>query len=128
MEFKPDNASCGRSRWQLLKSKLNNLDLEDFLERARQTPGAVILDVRRPGEFQSGHLPGAINLDYLGDEFIDRLDALPDEIPYFVYCRSCRRSLRVCTNMLNAGFREVYNLEGGLQAYPEKVTKVITSE
>jgi rhodanese-related sulfurtransferase len=128
MEFKPEDSSCKRSRWQILKSQLNNLSLEEFLDGVEQKAGAVILDVRRPDEYDKGHLPGAVNLNYLGEDFIDRLLSFPVETPYFVYCRSCRRSLRVCTNMLNAGFQEVYNLEGGLGAYPEEVTKVILSE
>jgi rhodanese-related sulfurtransferase len=52
--------------------------------------GALLLDVRTPGEFASGHLPGAVNVP------IDALEAEAGEIAagreVVVYCRSGRRS------------------------------------
>ena len=40
--------------------------------------------------------------------------------PYFIYCRSSRRSVRACTLMRNGGFQELYNMDGGLAAWTEK--------
>ncbi|MCB0579657.1 MAG: rhodanese-like domain-containing protein [Phaeodactylibacter sp.] len=114
-----DNQSCNPKRWQLLRQKLNNLHPEDFARALERKNGAVLLDVRTPEEFQQAHLPGAINISYLTPDLWDRLEELNPRSPYFVYCRTERRSMRVCMLMQNGGFREVYNMEGGLCAWEE---------
>jgi rhodanese-related sulfurtransferase len=106
--------SCPIPRWQQYKSRLNNLPREAFLEACRSWTGSIILDVRTPEEYRDGHLDGAISLDYFGDEFLDDFDKLDKQRTYLVYCRSGRRSVRVCTLMRNAGFSSVYQLDGGL--------------
>ncbi len=109
-----EQKACKPGRWFLLKQQLNNLHPGAFLRAARQSSQAMILDVRTQEEFLTGALPNAVNLNYLGEEFLDRLEALDPRKKYFVYCRTGRRSVRVCTLMQNSGFQEVYNLEGGL--------------
>lgn len=123
----PVAVSCKLSRWQLIKRQLRNLHLYDFLEKVAHVEKPILLDVRTPEEYAQGHLPEAINLDYLGADFIDSLEKLPKDATYFVYCRSCRRSTRVCVNLLHTGFSEVFNLDGGLCSYPDMLTKVIIS-
>lgn len=112
-----EQKTCKVTRWQLLKQKLNNLEPWEFRQAIRETPAARLIDVRTSDEFVKGGLSGSVNFDYLSDGFIDRLEALDKEKPYFVYCRTGRRSIRTCTLMQNSGFREVYNLEGGLKAW-----------
>lgn len=108
--------TCSVSRWDLLKSQLNNLEPEVFLKKAIQQSNAILLDVRTASEYSSGTIVGAKNMDYLGDQFWDQFEALPKDRALFVFCRTGRRSARVCTLMRNAGFTEVYNMEGGLTA------------
>ncbi len=107
------SSGCKISRWQLLKQQLNNLGAAEFEARIGR-PDTVLLDVRTPAEYAAGCLPGAIHLDYFGPDFWPRFDALDRTKTYLVYCRSSRRSTRVCTLMRNGGFSSVYNLEGGL--------------
>ena len=108
--------TCSVSRWDLLKSQLNNLEPEVFLKKAIKKSNAILLDVRTASEYGSGTIVGAKNMDYLGDQFWDQFEALPKDSALFVFCRTGRRSARVCTLMRNAGFTEVYNMEGGLTA------------
>jgi rhodanese-related sulfurtransferase len=112
--------TCKISRWQVLKQQLNNLGPAAFEEAMRDVQEVHLLDVRTLAEFEAGALPGAEHLDYLGEEFLDRLDGLDPSRTYLVYCRSGRRSLRVCTLMKNAGFSRVYNLDGGLVAWRQR--------
>ena len=107
---------CKIGRWQILSSKLNNLDSDTFIHRIKsEDQNLQIIDVRTQTEFECGHLSGAINLDYLGASFLESLEQLQKDVCYFVYCRSGRRSARVCTLLQNAGFPYVFNLEGGLK-------------
>ena len=111
--------TCKISRWQMLKTKLQNLTPEEFRSLAPNTENAVIIDVRTKQEYMQGHLYDAINIDYLSYDFWDRIESLDTEKIYFVYCRSGRRSMRTCTLMHNGGFPNVFNLDGGLNAWEE---------
>lgn len=109
---------CEVPRWQRLKAQLNNLKRSDFVRLYQQTPGAVLLDVRTPQEYENYHLEGATLVDYLSEAFLDQLDEMDKNTTYFVYCQSARRSIRTCTLLRNSGFEKVYNLEGGLNELP----------
>lgn len=113
----PEGGHCEVPRWHLLKQELTNHSPEDFLSLFEKTPDAVLLDVRTQQEHREFTLPGSVLLDYLSEDFIDALEALDPRIPYFVYCRSGRRSVRTCTLMKNAGFSRLHHLEGGLVAW-----------
>ncbi|MDO9590965.1 MAG: rhodanese-like domain-containing protein, partial [Microcella sp.] len=55
-------------------------------------PGTIVIDVRTPAEFASGHLEGAINIDVQSADFDSRISELDADGTYFVYCRSGNRS------------------------------------
>jgi rhodanese-related sulfurtransferase/rubrerythrin len=75
----------------------------------------TLLDVRQPGEYEDSHLPGAKLLPLPG--LSDSYQALDPEKPALVYCAVGGRS-RVAAQMLSGwGFKEVYNLAGGIKAY-----------
>lgn len=114
-----DNKSCSPRRWQILRQKLTNLRPVDFARALEQKNGAVLIDVRTPEEFRQAHLPGAVNISYLIPDLWDRLEQLDPNGAYFVYCRTERRSMRVCMLMQNGGFSKVFNMEGGLRAWEE---------
>jgi len=111
------DTSCKTSRWRLLKARLNNLEPKDFRQKLEEADTPVVLDVRTAAEYQQGSICGARHLDYLADGFLEELEKLNPQQPTFVLCRTGRRSIRVCTLMQNAGFQQVYNLEGGLKAW-----------
>lgn len=108
--------ACPVSRWDLLKKRLDNLDVAAFRQRMKK-PGVVLIDVRTRAEYANFHLTGALHLDYFAPEFIDRMETLDPTATYLVYCRSGRRSIRACTLMRNGGFTDVYNLADGLNAW-----------
>jgi phage shock protein E len=84
---------------------------------ALQRPGTVVLDVRTPAEFASGHLAGAVNLDVNAADFRNKVGALARDVPYAVYCRSGNRSGTALTMMRQLGFTSTYHLGGGIQAW-----------
>lgn len=81
--------------------------------------GLVVLDVRTPEEFASGHLAGAVNLDFRAATFGGDLAALDTEVPYVLYCRSGNRSAEAREMMRSLGFREVHEIAGGIDAWIE---------
>lgn len=78
---------------------------------------AVLLDVRTPAEYEAGHLAGALLLNFKDPSFVQRLEKLPKDRPYFVYCRSGNRSHKAVAAMQAAGFRHIVELKGGILAW-----------
>lgn len=89
----------------------------EFESEIKKNPNAIIIDVRTPGEFQSGHIPNAINIDISSAEFPEKINALDRSKDYYVYCRSGGRSTTACQYMTSLGFKSVNNLYGGVLSY-----------
>lgn len=94
-----------------------DLDGAAFAEQVA-TPGVITLDVRTPGEFAAGHIPGAVNIDVESGTFEQDIAALDPGATYAVYCRSGRRSAVAIGIMEGAGFTSMSNLAGGISAWP----------
>lgn len=105
-------SACSSSSGDKIRT-LKAGDFFDLLARRQADGGAVILDVRTPEEFQAGHAPGALNINFYDSDFSASLDRLDKNQSYFVYCRSGSRSGKTLTLMKQNGFTEVYDLAGG---------------
>ncbi len=114
----PDSPpACPIPRWQLLKQELKNVGPEEFDRLRAAADAGNLIDVRNEHEFSDYHLEGAVNLNYLGADFLEHMERLDPEQTYLVYCRSGRRSVRACTLMKNAGITNLVHLDGGINAY-----------
>lgn len=76
--------------------------------------GAQLVDVRSPGEFAGGHLPGAVNLPVAG--IGARSGELDRTRPVVVYCLSGGRSAAAAATLRRQGFTEVHDL-GPIRAW-----------
>ncbi len=77
----------------------------------------LVVDVRTPAEFASGHLPGAINLPHAnitGDEEVLRQWK---EQPVMLYCRSGRRASAAAAVLEEKGFRRLEQLQGDMPGW-----------
>lgn len=77
-----------------------------------------ILDVRTQGEYDAGHIAGAVLVPY--EELPDRLDEVPRDIGVLVYCRTARRSAIASQTLVDNGYTKVYNMEGGIVPWQAK--------
>jgi rhodanese-related sulfurtransferase/rubrerythrin len=85
----------------------------------QREPGEyTVLDVRQPEEYAEGHLAGS-KLIPVG-ELHQRLDEIDRAKPIIVYCRAGVRGANGAGVLLNAGFREVWNMDGGILAWEGK--------
>jgi len=96
-----------------------------LIENNGDNPNFVIIDVRTPQEFAEERIEGAINLDYYADTFKDELNKLDKNKTYLVYCRSGGRSGGTLDLMKELGFKEVYNILGGIIAWKADVLPTI---
>lgn len=91
---------------------IEHLNVAQFTEKLENGKG-IILDVRTPGEFAAGNVPGATNIDYYGGQFEAQLQKLDPEKEYYIYCASGNRSGKAARIMAEKGFKKVYNLSNG---------------
>ena len=107
---------------QTASNEVVNMDVNvaDFAAGLDTTDNALLLDVRTDAEFASGHLKGATQIDFYRDDFNEAIAALDKNQPVFVYCRSGNRSGKAAKQMKAMGFKEVYNLEGGIGAWARR--------
>ena len=91
--------------------------LEQFEKLISDRANAQLLDVRTPQEYTSGHIASAFNLDIYDPGFKEALGKLDKERPVLVYCKSGGRSGQAAEMMGQMGFKEVYNLQGGMLAW-----------
>ena len=81
--------------------------------------GAVIVDVRDEACYDDGHIPGAINIPL--KELGYKLYTLDKTKDIIVYCTTGRKSNVARQILLNAGFKDVYTLEGGIEAWDNPI-------
>lgn len=96
---------------------LETVSVKKFHEMIGTTPGLQILDVRTPGETDLGIVPGAILININDADFETRVAELAKDKPIAVYCKAGGRSSRAQGIMNNLGFKEIYNVDGGFDAY-----------
>lgn len=94
-----------------------NLSQEKWTAQLQSDTNAFILDVRTTAEFAEGYIKGAENIDiFLGQVFVEKINNLPKDKTYYVYCRSGNRSGQACALMNQLGFTAL-NLMGGIMQW-----------
>lgn len=86
-----------------------------MVEELRANDEIVIIDVREPEEFAVGRIPGA-TLIPLG-ELASRTDEVPTDKPVVMVCRSGNRSAQAVQILQKAGFTNIHNMTGGMNAW-----------
>ena len=94
-----------------------NLSAIEFAEKINELPTATILDVRTSEEFSKGHLNNANNFDWNGNKFDEQIAPLDKSKPVFVYCLSGGRSASAANKMRSDGYKQVYELDGGIMKW-----------
>ena len=96
-------------------------DVNRGVEEYQSTSGAMLLDVRTPEEYRSGHIPGSRNISL---QTIDRIGAVVEnkDTALYVYCQSGARSRQAVGMLKQMGYTNVNNI-GGIAAYAGKVER-----
>jgi hydroxyacylglutathione hydrolase len=118
----------GFAAWQkagLAISSTPQISVRELNERLR-AGGLEVLDVRREGEWQAGHIPQA--LWHALDNFPRGLPALDDASPVAVHCKSGYRSMVACSLLERAGHRNLINVAGGFDGWHEAGLPEVSGE
>lgn len=107
-------SSCSNGQSQKYKS---NITATEFSKKITELPTATIIDVRSSEEFEGGHILNAQNFNWNGNDFDKQISTFDKSKPVLVYCLSGGRSSSAAKKMRNNGFKEVYELEGGMMQW-----------
>ena len=96
-------------------------DINQGVKSYMSTPGAVLLDVRTPGEYRGGHIPGSKNIPLNSLEKVSSV-ARSKDTELYVYCQSGARSRQASSILQRMGYNRVSNI-GGIATYSGKVER-----
>jgi hydroxyacylglutathione hydrolase len=118
LETVPGYLDGGVEAWQragLPLAKTEQIDVAELQERLAEDPSLQLLDVRRPPEYQSGHIEGAVSLPL--SDLAKRASSLDPSRPIAVICASGFRSSTATSLLERLGFPRATNVVGGMNAW-----------
>jgi len=101
-------SSCGQNR---------TINVDEFEEQLIVTKGEQLIDVRTEQEFEKYRIKSAKNIDFRSLNFRKEIENLDKNKPVLIYCLSGMRSRNALVVFQEAGFKNVYNLDGGINAW-----------
>ena len=87
------------------------------LKEVSKIEGIQLVDVRTPNEYKEGHLPEALNIDFLDKKFEINIQQLDKTRPVVVYCQGGTRSAKCASQLIANGFVKVYDLDHGFSEW-----------
>ncbi|MBN1238714.1 MAG: sulfurtransferase [Gammaproteobacteria bacterium] len=103
-------------------SEVPELSPSEFLRRwpdGTRNGDVVLLDVREPAELEVSSLQGVWHIPMM--QIPNRLEELPRDKPVVVMCHAGGRSRRVAEFLTGNGFEDVFNLQGGIDAWSREI-------
>jgi len=101
--------------------QISVIEARVWLEGGR--PPVTLLDVREDWEYKIAHLPGSILISM--GQISSRSGELPRDQAIIVMCHHGRRSETVAIQLEQIGFNNIYNLNGGINAWSRQVDAAI---
>jgi len=94
-----------------------NMVTPEEMESLLKTETVQLVDVRTPKEYKEGHIEFSQNINFKSPTFINDIKKLDKNKPVLVYCQKGSRSAKCAQRMLKAGFKKIYDLEGGFSKW-----------
>jgi len=79
-----------------------------------------LVDVRTPNEWKSGVIANPLKIDFLESNFKEKIEKLNKSKPIAIYCKSGGRSGQAAKLLSENGFKEIYDLKGGILNWNKK--------
>lgn len=117
--------SCNTKSQSQSDAKSGSISVISPAEFKEKSVNQILVDVRTPEEFKEGHIEGAININFNDATFLEKISKLDKSKPVYVYCRSGKRSSAASAEMSKAGFKNLYDLEGGILNWEKNNNKIV---
>jgi len=88
-----------------------------IVSQNKSNPDFVIIDLRTPQEYATGHLENSVNLDFFSSAFENTLRKMNKDKTYLIYCKSGGRSIKAYDKMIQLGFKNIYHMCAGYEGW-----------
>ena len=96
-----------------------NISVDEAAKLVAKDTNVVILDIRTPEEFKSGHIKGATNINFNDKEFSGKISKLDKSKTYIIHCAAGGRSGRACEQIKTLDFKNMLHMKEGFSAWKE---------
>ena len=111
--------SCSNS-----EVEVNKITSEKLISLLK-TQDIQLIDVRMLGEYNVGHIEGALNIDFYKSSFVDSVNELDKSKLTVVYCKSGNRSTKSALIMDSLGFIEIYDFNKGMNGWLKTENSIV---
>jgi rhodanese-related sulfurtransferase len=122
-------SSCGGQKSAdsaMGETVLSTISVGEF-EKKLKDDAVQLIDVRTAEEFAGGYIKNAVNIDVNSSDFDSKLVTYDKNIPVLVYCLSGGRSSAAADRLNQLGFKQVYNLDGGIMKWQSANKEIVTT-
>ena len=105
------------------ETKIENINAMEAAKMLEKNPDMMVLDIRTPEEFNSGHIPTSINIDYKAENFELEIKKLDRSKTYLMHCRSGRRSTAALDTFRKHRFDHIIHIDDGILGWNKELTK-----
>lgn len=119
--------SCGQKKNEKStdQESVSKISLISPAELNKVNKDILLVDVRTPQEYASGHVENSINIDFKANNFKDLIGQLDKNQEVYVYCKVGGRSGNAAKMMEDMGFKKIYDLEGGILQWEKDGFKMV---
>lgn len=103
---------------------MQRIDAHELKDRIQRDDNTLVVDVLPKEYFESGHVPGAVNIPLGATRFVETVEGVTRDKsqPVVVYCadHDCDLSPKAAERLEQAGYSNVADFDGGLQAWKQE--------
>ncbi|WP_179343983.1 rhodanese-like domain-containing protein [Winogradskyella ursingii] len=107
--------------WSCTNDRSNTAEVKvvtaEEMETILELEDVQLVDVRTAEEYAEIHIPNAQNIDFNSPTFDEDVEKLDKKKPVILYCKSGGRSAKCAKKLKDAGFKKIYDLEGGISKW-----------
>jgi len=98
-------------------AQIKSVSVEEFKKQLIATKSEQLIDIRTHHEFEEHRISGAKHIDFRSPEFRKKIEALDKNKPVLIYCLRSVRTMAALEIFREAGFKTVFELQGGIIAW-----------
>lgn len=121
-------SSCGqdkKTKSGMSEVEESKISLITAKELHKLNDSILLIDVRTPEEFASGHIENSININMRSDDFKEQIAALEKGKEIYLYCKKGGRSNSAAKMIEDMEFEKIYDLKGGITAWEDEGLKTV---
>ena len=111
----------GLTKENVISEKISTDDFKEKIEKQK----VQLIDVRTPKEYKEGYIENAENINFFDADFFTQMNKLNKDEPVYIYCRSGNRSGKAARKLKELGFKEIYDLQGGILTWQKNNLELV---